>query len=63
VPSDQQTTGHDIIVVGGSAGGVEALRTITARLTRDLLAAVFVVLHVPAIATSVLPAIVEGDRA
>jgi two-component system, chemotaxis family, protein-glutamate methylesterase/glutaminase len=61
VPSDQQTTGHDIIVVGASAGGVEALRT--ARLPRDLPAAVFVVLHVPAIATSVLPAIVEGDRA
>src|SRR5262249_14987603 len=63
VPPDQHTTGHDIVVVGASAGGVEALRTICARLPGDLPAAVFVVLHVPAIATSVLPAILQraGD--
>jgi two-component system chemotaxis response regulator CheB len=59
VPPDEQTTGHDIVVVGASAGGVEALRTVCARLPADLPAAVFVVLHVPAIATSVLPAILE----
>src|SRR6266576_6219788 len=63
VPPDDHTTGHDIVVVGASAGGVEALRKITARLPADLPASVFVVLHVPAIATSVLPAILEraGD--
>jgi two-component system chemotaxis response regulator CheB len=63
VSPDDHTTGHDIVVVGASAGGVEALRKITARLPADLPASVFVVLHVPAIATSVLPAILErvGD--
>src|SRR5437016_3303292 len=48
VVPDHHTTGHDIVVVGASAGGVEALRKITARLPADLPASVFVVLHVPA---------------
>ena len=37
--------GHDIIVVGSSAGGVEALTTLVARLPHDLPAAIFIVLH------------------
>jgi two-component system chemotaxis response regulator CheB len=36
---------HDIIVIGGSAGGLEALRTLIKGFERDLSAAVFVVLH------------------
>lgn len=37
--------GHDIIVIGTSAGGVGALRAILRSLPRDLPAAVFVVIH------------------
>lgn len=37
--------GQDIIAIGASAGGVEALSDLFMRLPRDLAAAVFVVLH------------------
>ncbi len=51
--------GHDIIVIGASAGGVEALQTIAKALPAHLDAAVFVVLHVTSEATSALPAILN----
>jgi len=51
--------GHDIIVIGASAGGVEALKQLVRELPEALPAALFVVLHVPGNGTSVLPKILS----
>ncbi|HEU0014441.1 MAG TPA: chemotaxis protein CheB [Longimicrobium sp.] len=51
--------GHDIVVIGASAGGVEALAALAAGLPEHLPAAVFVVVHFPSFSQSVLPRILS----
>jgi two-component system, chemotaxis family, protein-glutamate methylesterase/glutaminase len=49
----------DIIVIGASAGGMEALEKLVRGLPDDLPAAVFVVWHLPPGVKSVLPAVLQ----
>lgn len=49
--------GHDMIVIGASAGGVEALKALVAAFPKDLPAAVLLVLHVSPESPSVLASI------
>jgi two-component system chemotaxis response regulator CheB len=50
---------RDIIVVGASAGGVEALVTLVRNIPRSIPAAIFVVLHMSADSPSLLPEILS----
>ena len=52
---------HDTIVVGASAGGVQALTKLVTGLPSDLPAAVVIVLHVAPDVPSYLPAILSRD--
>ncbi|MDQ1469438.1 MAG: two-component system, chemotaxis family, protein-glutamate methylesterase/glutaminase [Bryobacterales bacterium] len=50
---------HDLIVVGASSGGVEALSALASTLPPDLPAAIMVVLHIPPWSRSELPKILS----
>jgi two-component system, chemotaxis family, protein-glutamate methylesterase/glutaminase len=52
---------RDIIVIGASAGGVQALTQLVGTLPRKIPAAIFIVLHVSANAPSLLPAILARE--
>ncbi len=52
---------RDIIVIGASAGGVQALSTLVSDLPADLPAAVFIVLHIPSDSPSLLPDILSRE--
>ncbi len=56
---ERHMSGHDIIIIGASAGGVEALVKVVHELPARLPAAVFIVLHIPAHSPSLLPAILS----
>jgi two-component system chemotaxis response regulator CheB len=51
--------GHDIIVLGASFGGVDALPKLIGSLPGNLPAAIFVVLHIPAQGQGLLPEIIR----
>lgn len=52
-------TRRDIVVIGASAGGIQALSALVGGLPADFAAAVLVVVHVPPYAVSRLPAILS----
>jgi len=52
---------RDIVVIGGSAGAIKALRTLVARFPADLAASIFVAIHIPVDFPSILPKILDSS--
>jgi two-component system, chemotaxis family, protein-glutamate methylesterase/glutaminase len=52
-------TQRDIVVIGASAGGIQALTTLVAGLPRDFPASLLVVVHIPSYTNSRLPEILS----
>ncbi|MBV9075129.1 MAG: chemotaxis protein CheB [Acidobacteria bacterium] len=52
-------TRKDIVVIGASAGGIEALKILIPQLPKDLNAAVFIALHVSPYGMGIVPEILE----
>src|SRR5262245_17012844 len=59
--ADEESRRRDIVVIGASAGGVEALISIAKGLPASFGAAVFIVLHLPEGAMTSLPQILERE--
>ena len=57
------TRGFDLVVVGGSAGAIDALRAILSRLPVGFSSAVAVVIHIPAEGPSLLPQVLATPGA
>jgi two-component system, chemotaxis family, protein-glutamate methylesterase/glutaminase len=57
VPTEART--RDLVVIGGSAGSLEALKTLISKLPTDLRAAILVVIHIPNDFPSYLPQILS----
>ena len=52
---------RDIIVIGGSAGAMEALRQVLHKLPANIAATLFVTLHIPSDFPSILPELLSTD--
>ena len=50
---------RDIVVIGASAGGIDALKILVAPLPKNLKAAIFITLHVAPYSDGILPEILE----
>lgn len=57
--SIQLSPRRNIIVIGASAGGIEALEALVSRLPQDFEASLFVVVHLSADSPGILPSILE----
>src|SRR4051794_12714301 len=57
--TEEQPELHGVVVIGASAGGVQALQALMTQLPTDLNAPILVALHLPPFGVSALPAILS----